>query len=309
MSKNTSTDTQASTSKRRKIVAGVLVLACALLIGLGAWALQAHSGSAALRTVADQGTPQDDRAKGEDRRSQDATSAKTDASQKNPAKKDESQKKNKDDSPKDAKEKKNPDTEAKKTEAQKTEAQDSQSKDAPAKKQADVAPPEEVILEVSEPAEETTSTPEVAITTSEERPTEEPQAHTTVQPSLSPEPSTPQHEDVQPQDDQPTEPTSVAVVVTIDASPAGGSVHEAQLTLARGSNVYDALMATGASVNARATGYGTYVAAIDGVAEKDHGPMSGWVYAVNGVEPSTACSNYELSDGDTVVWTYVNVES
>ena len=304
MSKNTSTDTQANTSKRRKIVAGVLVLACALLIGLGAWALQAHSGSAALRTVADQGTPQDDRAKGEDRRSQDATSAKTDASQKNPAKKDESQKKNKDDSPKDAKEKKNQDTEAKKT-----EAQDSQSKDTPAKKQADVASPEEVVVEVSEPAEETTSTPDVAVTVPEERPAEEPQTHTTVQPSLSSESSAPQHEDAPPQDDQPTEPTSVAVAVTIDASPAGGSVHEAQLTLARGSNVYDALMATGASVNARATGYGTYVAAIDGVAEKDHGPMSGWVYAVNGVEPSTACSNYELSDGDTVVWTYVNVES
>ena len=50
-----------------------------------------------------------------------------------------------------------------------------------------------------------------------------------------------------------------------------------------------------------------YVSSIGGLAEKEHGAMSGWVYAVNGHEPNTACSNYELHDGDSLVWTYVNV--
>ena len=50
-----------------------------------------------------------------------------------------------------------------------------------------------------------------------------------------------------------------------------------------------------------------YVSSIGGLAEKEHGAMSGWVYAVNGYEPNTACSNYELRDGDSLVWTYVNV--
>ena len=50
-----------------------------------------------------------------------------------------------------------------------------------------------------------------------------------------------------------------------------------------------------------------YVSSIGGLAEKEHGGMSGWVYAVNGYEPNTACSNYELHNGDSLVWTYVNV--
>lgn len=101
---------------------------------------------------------------------------------------------------------------------------------------------------------------------------------------------------------------TISVSVTIDGSPAGGSRHGSTVELAPGSNVYDALVAADANINARDTVYGIYVAAIDGLAEKDHGSMSGWVYAVNGVEPNTACSNYVLSSGDTVVWTYVNVE-
>ena len=51
-----------------------------------------------------------------------------------------------------------------------------------------------------------------------------------------------------------------------------------------------------------------YVSAIGGLAERQHGPMSGWIFSVNGVEPSVACSAYTLSAGDSIVWTYVNVE-
>ena len=58
-------------------------------------------------------------------------------------------------------------------------------------------------------------------------------------------------------------------------------------------------------MNARGTSYGTYVAAIGGLAEKEHGGTSGWMYSVNGVTPNTACSNYVLSNGDSVVWYYV----
>lgn len=104
------------------------------------------------------------------------------------------------------------------------------------------------------------------------------------------------------------QPQTMTVTVTVDGSPAGGSTHTATVELSPGANAYDALVAADGNINARDTVYGTYVAAIDGLAEKEHGSMSGWVYAVNGVEPNTACSNYVLSAGDTVVWTYVNVE-
>ena len=56
----------------------------------------------------------------------------------------------------------------------------------------------------------------------------------------------------------------------------------------------------------RSTSFGMYVAAINGLAERDHGPQSGWVYSVNGVQPNYTSGAYVLHDGDSVVWTYVN---
>ena len=103
-------------------------------------------------------------------------------------------------------------------------------------------------------------------------------------------------------------PSAITVSVTVDGSAAGAGSASATLSLSPGATPYDALVAAGASVNARSTAYGTYVAGIDGLAEREHGGQSGWVYAVNGSEPSTACSNYALADGDSVTWTYVNVE-
>ena len=76
-------------------------------------------------------------------------------------------------------------------------------------------------------------------------------------------------------------------------------------TFNEGATVYDALCALGLSVNAHGSSYGTYVSAIGGLAEKQYGGTSGWMYSVNGTTPMTACSNYVLSNGDNVVWYYV----
>ena len=76
-------------------------------------------------------------------------------------------------------------------------------------------------------------------------------------------------------------------------------------TFNEGATAYDALCALGLSVNARGTSYGTYVAAIGGLAEMEHGGKSGWMYSVNGTAPMTACSNYVLPNGANVVWYYV----
>jgi hypothetical protein len=100
----------------------------------------------------------------------------------------------------------------------------------------------------------------------------------------------------------------VTVSVTVDGSAAGAGSSSARVSLSSGSTVYDALLAAGANVNASSTPYGIYVSAIGGLAEKEHGGMSGWVYAVNGSEPGVSCSSYVLSEGDSVVWSYVNVE-
>ena len=98
----------------------------------------------------------------------------------------------------------------------------------------------------------------------------------------------------------------VTVTVSVTSSAVGNPVSSGgTFTFNEGATVYDALCALGLSVNAHGSSYGTYVAAIGGLAEKEHGGTSGWMYSVNGVTPNTACSNYILKNGDTVVWYYV----
>ena len=42
-----------------------------------------------------------------------------------------------------------------------------------------------------------------------------------------------------------------------------------------------------------------------GLAGGDFGDMSGWMFEVNGEMAEVGCSQYELSAGDVVTWTYV----
>ena len=104
----------------------------------------------------------------------------------------------------------------------------------------------------------------------------------------------------------PQQPGYITVTVSVTSSSVGNPVSSGgTFTFNEGATPYDALCALGLSVNAHGSSYGTYVAAIGGLAEKEHGGTSGWMYSVNGVTPNTACSNYVLSNGDSVVWYYV----
>ena len=102
------------------------------------------------------------------------------------------------------------------------------------------------------------------------------------------------------------QPSYVTVTVSVTSSSVGNPVSSGgTFTFNEGATVYDALCALGLSVNAHGSSYGTYVSAIGGLAEKQYGGTSGWMYSVNGTTPMTACSNYVLSNGDDVVWYYV----
>ena len=63
---------------------------------------------------------------------------------------------------------------------------------------------------------------------------------------------------------------------------------------------YDALLATGVEVD----GTPSYVTSINGVGEGLAGSASGWMYMVNDEVPQVAANEYELKDGDAVVWYY-----
>lgn len=99
--------------------------------------------------------------------------------------------------------------------------------------------------------------------------------------------------------------SAIAVTVEIDATAGEGEATSTEVEVDEGATVYDALVATGVDVNASDSDYGMYVQGIGGLAGGDFGDMSGWMFEVNGEMAEAGCSQYELSDGDVVTWTYV----
>ncbi|WP_346685575.1 DUF4430 domain-containing protein [Enteroscipio rubneri] len=99
---------------------------------------------------------------------------------------------------------------------------------------------------------------------------------------------------------------SMSVNVVVDTSAVEGAPvsYDAPVTLDEGASAFDALQATGLSVNVTESSYGSYVSAVEGLAAGDHGDMSGWMYEVNGAEAQVAASAYVLSKGDSVRWYY-----
>ncbi len=101
------------------------------------------------------------------------------------------------------------------------------------------------------------------------------------------------------------EPQTITVSVSIDSSRAASygyasSMGSRQVTIAKGSSVYDALRAMGVSVG----GSSSYVSSIGGLAEKACGSGSGWMYSVNGSFPNKSCGKYVLSGGESIRWVY-----
>lgn len=101
-------------------------------------------------------------------------------------------------------------------------------------------------------------------------------------------------------------PKTVTVSISVDSSAVGGPVSDSgTFTFEEGATVYDALCALGLSIGSQDSIHGVYVSSINGLAEKEHGASSGWMYAVNGKLPNMACSAYKLVDGDFIQWRYV----
>lgn len=49
---------------------------------------------------------------------------------------------------------------------------------------------------------------------------------------------------------------------------------------------------------------GAYIEGINYIYEFDGGPLSGWMYKVNGQFPNYGCKRYIVQDGDAIVWMY-----
>lgn len=96
-----------------------------------------------------------------------------------------------------------------------------------------------------------------------------------------------------------------------DLVPADGTLYaQTTLSFTEGESVFDVLERTlrqeGMHLEFVETPLyqSAYIEGIGNLYEFDGGPLSGWVYSVNGEFPNYGCSRYSLQDGDAIVWRY-----
>lgn len=96
------------------------------------------------------------------------------------------------------------------------------------------------------------------------------------------------------------------IVVNVKVIGIDKTMMSGQLDVEKDTTVYEALVKLAKKNGKAVNSSGSYVKGIGGLNEKDYGPSSGWMYKVNDVTPNRPATSYELEDGDTVVWFYVN---
>lgn len=84
-----------------------------------------------------------------------------------------------------------------------------------------------------------------------------------------------------------------------------GYCQDKEIKIKSTDTAYSVLKKTGATVNARKTQYGIYVAGINGLNEFDKGADSGWMYSVNGTPPNDSAGDVKVHKGDKIKWYYV----
>lgn len=97
----------------------------------------------------------------------------------------------------------------------------------------------------------------------------------------------------------------------ISCVPGNGVILAAStVRFAQGDTVLDVLKAASSATGLQleysyTPGYGSYyVEGINNLYEFDCGNESGWMYKVNGWFPNYGCSEYQVRDGDVIVWCY-----
>ncbi|WP_238540496.1 S-layer homology domain-containing protein [Paenibacillus mucilaginosus] len=86
----------------------------------------------------------------------------------------------------------------------------------------------------------------------------------------------------------------------------GTILSSAQVSLQSVDTPYSVLIRQLGADRVKSSGSGStaYVQGIDGLYEFDRGPLSGWMYAVNGTYLSSGADSVTLQSGDTVAWRY-----
>ncbi|UUZ92562.1 DUF4430 domain-containing protein [Paenibacillus sp. P25] len=98
----------------------------------------------------------------------------------------------------------------------------------------------------------------------------------------------------------------VVYLSVIGDSNKGTILSSTTVTLQSGDTAYSILIRTLGAGRVQSSGSGAtaYVQGIDGLREFDRGPLSGWMYAVNGSFLGTGADAASLRSGDNVTWRY-----
>ncbi len=102
-----------------------------------------------------------------------------------------------------------------------------------------------------------------------------------------------------------TSESDVAQVTLIVEGP-DGIIFDEQCTIMEGDTVFDLTKRALIAEGLKYSGFGdfVYITEIAGIKEKDYGPMSGWIYTVNGDEAGVGCGQYKIEESDKIVWEY-----
>lgn len=103
-----------------------------------------------------------------------------------------------------------------------------------------------------------------------------------------------------------SKPAAKKITLSVVGDSVKGTILPATtMELQTGDTAYSVLVRKlGDKVQARGSGASLYVEAIDGLAEFDRGPQSGWMYSVNGSFPNESAGSRTLKDKDVVAWRY-----
>lgn len=114
--------------------------------------------------------------------------------------------------------------------------------------------------------------------------------------------------------EEPSAAASEQVSVKVDVRVEGykGTIAKLHDFVATGNAAVTAEEVTKQALDANAIPYinkSGYFQSINGEADSELGVASGWMYKVNGVYPDVYAPDYEIKDGDEIVWHYINSDS
>ena len=91
----------------------------------------------------------------------------------------------------------------------------------------------------------------------------------------------------------------------LELIPEDGVLFSEEVAFADGESLLAIMLRTMREAKIPLVYEGGFVSSIGGLSPGDSGPMSGWMFEVNGEMPMEGCDEILLSEGDVVIWTYV----